>query len=337
MFLLILHHKQLTKGNMKIEKQFYLLLICLLTGMTETIFAQKITTYDYVVSPNGKGDFTTVQEAINAVPDFRKKQTRILLTKGIYKEKLIISPSKTNLALIGEDGAVISYDDYSNKMNIFGETKGTSGSSSVYLYAPDFYVENITFQNTSGPVGQAVACLVVGDRIHFKKCRFLGFQDTLYTWGVDSRQYYEECYIEGTVDFIFGASTAVFQRCHIHSKSNGFITAPSTPLGKEYGYVFLDCKLTAETDVNNVYLSRPWRPYAQAVFIHCNLGKHINPTGWNNWDNEENETTVFYAEYQNVGEGACTDKRVPYSHQLENISHYAIQTILGGEDGWNPV
>lgn len=198
-------------------------------------------------------------------------------------------------------------------------------------------MENITFQNTSGPVGQAVACLVVGDRTHFKKCRFLGFQDTLYTWGADSRQYYEECYIEGTVDFIFGASTAVFHRCHIHSKSNGFITAPSTPSEKKYGYVFLNCRLTADTNVSDVYLSRPWRPYAQAVFIHCDLGRHINPAGWNNWDNKENEKTVFYAKYQNVGEGACKDKRVSYSHQLKNISHYAIQTILGGEDGWNPI
>lgn len=166
---------------------------------------------------------------------------------------------------------------------------------------------------------------------------FLGFQDTLYTWGADSRQYYEECYIEGTVDFIFGASTAVFHRCHIHSKSNGFITAPSTPSEKKYGYVFLNCRLTADTNVSDVYLSRPWRPYAQAVFIHCDLGRHINPAGWNNWDNKENEKTVFYAKYQNVGEGACKDKRVSYSHQLKNISHYAIQTILGGEDGWNPI
>ena len=218
---------------MKFKKQFYLLFICLWAGITKTTFAQQPATYDYVVSSNGKGNFTTIQEAINAVPDFRKKQTRILLSKGIYKEKLVVPASKTNIALIGEDGAVISYDDYSNKLNVFGETKGTSGSSSVYLYAPDFYVENITFQNTSGPVGQAVACLVVGDRTHFKKCRFLGFQDTLYTWGADSRQYYEECYIEGTVDFIFGASTAVFHRCHIHSKSNGFITAPSTPSEKK--------------------------------------------------------------------------------------------------------
>lgn len=322
---------------MKFKKQFYLLFICLWAGITKTTFAQQPATYDYVVSSNGKGNFTTIQEAINAVPDFRKKQTRILLSKGIYKEKLVVPASKTNIALIGEDGAVISYDDYSNKLNVFGETKGTSGSSSVYLYAPDFYVENITFQNTSGPVGQAVACLVVGDRTHFKKCRFLGFQDTLYTWGADSRQYYEECYIEGTVDFIFGASTAVFHRCHIHSKSNGFITAPSTPSEKKYGYVFLNCRLTADTNVSDVYLSRPWRPYAQAVFIHCDLGRHINPAGWNNWDNKENEKTVFYAEYQNVGEGACKDKRVSYSPQLKNISHYAIQTILGGEDGWNPI
>lgn len=314
--------------------RFYLLLITLLGGIMKTTFAQQPTPYDYVVSPSGNGNFTTVQEAINAIPDFRKKQTRILVTKGIYEEKLIVPPSKTNVVLIGENGTILSYDDYSNKLNVFGETKGTSGSASVYLYAPDFYAENITFQNTSGPVGQAVACLVVGDRIHFKNCRFIGFQDTLYTWGTESRQYYEECYIEGTVDFIFGASTAVFDRCHIHSKSNGFITAPSTPDQNKYGYVFFDCELTADEGVNDVYLSRPWRPYAQAVFIRCKLGRHINPKGWNNWDKKANEKTVFYAEYENSGEGADTSQRVSYSHQLENIADYAIQKIL---NGWNPI
>ena len=171
-----------------------------------------------MVAQDGSGDFFTVQEAINAVPDFRKNvRTTILVRKGVYKEKLIVPESKINISLIGQEGAVISYDDYANKQNLFGENKGTSGSSSCYIYAPDFYVENITFENTSGPVGQAVACFVSADRAYFKNCRFLGFQDTLYTYGKGVRQYYEDCYIEGTVDFIFGWSTAVFNRCHIHS------------------------------------------------------------------------------------------------------------------------
>lgn len=299
--------------------------------------AQHVRHYDFVVAQDGSGDFFTVQEAIDAVPDFRKAaRTTILVRKGVYKEKIIVPESKINISLIGQEGAVFSYDDYANKLNRFGETKGTSGSSSCYIYAPDFYAENITFENTSGPVGQAVACFVSADRVYFKNCRFLGFQDTLYTYGKGCRQYYEGCYVEGTVDFIFGWSTAVFNNCHIHSKSNGYVTAPSTDKGQQYGYVFFDCKLTADAGVGDVYLSRPWRPYAQAVYIRCDLGKHILPAGWNNWGKKANEKTAFYAEYQSKGEGANPQARAPFSHQLKDLKDYDLQTILSGTDGWNP-
>lgn len=300
--------------------------------------AEYIRHYDYVVAQDGSGDFFTVQEAINAVPDFRKDvRTTILIRKGTYKEKLIIPESKINISLIGENGAVLTYDGFANKKNVFGENMGTSGSSSCYIYAPDFYAENITFENSSGPVGQAVACFVSADRVYFKNCRFLGFQDTLYTYSKQSRQYYEDCYIEGTVDFIFGWSTAVFNRCHIHSKRDGYVTAPSTDKGKKYGYVFYDCKLTAEPEAIKVYLSRPWRPYAQAVFIRCELGKHIFPIGWNNWGKKENEKTVFYAEYESRGEGAHPKARAGFSQQLKNLKGYEINAVLAGEDGWNPI
>lgn len=335
------------------KKQVYhLLLLLLLGGWSMTLKAQtdismapsfsnqvQIQASDchFVVAQDGSGDFKTVQEAINAVPDFRKQITRIYIKKGVYKEKIVIAPCKHHIALYGEDGAVLSYDDYANKQNVFGENKGTSGSSSIYIYAPDFYAENITFQNTAGPVGQAVACFVAGDRSHFRKCRFLGFQDTLYTWGRNSRQYYEECYVEGTVDFIFGASTAVFDRCHIHSKTKGYVTAPSTPQETKYGYVFYDCRLTAEEGLDGkVYLSRPWRPYGKAVYVRCELGKHIHPEGWNNWRRESNEKTAFYAEYQNHGPGAGIDKRVAWSHQLPDLKGYEMAEVLAGHDGWAP-
>lgn len=300
--------------------------------------AKCIRHYDYVVAQDGSGDFFTVQEAVNAVPDFRKNvRTTILVRKGTYKEKIIIPESKINISLIGEDGTILTNDDFANKKNVFGENMGTSGSSSCYIYAPDFYAENITFENSSGPVGQAVACFVSADRVYFKNCRFLGFQDTLYTYSKQSRQYYEDCYIEGTVDFIFGWSTAVFNRCHIHSKRDGYVTAPSTDKGKKYGYVFYDCKLTAEPEATKVYLSRPWRPYAQAVFVRCELGKHILPLGWNNWGKKENEKTVFYAEYESRGEGAHPKARAAFSQQLKNLKGYEINVVLAGEDGWNPI
>ncbi len=294
--------------------------------------------YDFVVAKDGSGDFFTVQEAINAVPDFRKnKRTTILVRKGEYKERVIIPECKINVSLIGEEGAVITDDNYASKKNIFGDEMSTSGSSTVYIYAPDFYAEHITFANTAGRVGQAVACFIDGDRAYFKNCRFLGNQDTLYTYGKESRQYYEGCYIEGTVDFIFGWSTAVFKDCEIHSLGDGYVTAPSTDQGKVYGYVFWNCRLTAADEAGKVYLSRPWRPYAQAVYIQCEMGKHIVPEGWNNWGKASNEQTVYYAEYQSTGEGANPSARVKYSHQLADISKYQPEQVLAGNDGWNPI
>jgi len=299
---------------------------------------QYVRNYDFVVAQDGSGDFFTVQEAINAVPDFRKSvRTTILVRKGTYKEKIVIPECKINISMIGEDDVVLTYDDFAAKPNRFGENMGTSGSASCYIYGHDFYAENITFENSSGPVGQAVACFVNGDRVYFKNCRFLGFQDTLYTYGKDSRQYYENCYIEGTVDFIFGWSTALFNRCTIHSKTGGYLTAPSTDQGKKYGYVFYDCNVTADEGVDRVFLSRPWRPYAQAVFIRCNMGKHILPEGWNNWNKKDAEKTVYYAEYDSRGEGANPGVRAKFSHQLKNLRGYEIESILLGEDGWNPV
>ena len=316
-----------------------LLLLILLIGNCMLAAAQA-KAYDFVVAKSGKCDFKTVQAAINAVPDYRKAgETRILIRKGVYKEKIVIANSKLGVHLIGEDGTVLTYDDYANKPNTFGENKGTSGSGSIYIFGSDFVAENITFQNSAGPVGQAVACHVGGDRIVFRRCRFLGFQDTLYTFGENTREYYEDCYIEGTVDFIFGKATCVFNRCELRSKrSGGFLTAPATPQPCKYGYVFYDCKLTADEGVEDasVWLSRPWRPYAKAVFIRCEMGRHIKPEGWNNWDKASNEQTAYYTEYKSKGEGANPDKRAKWSHQLSNIDDYDMAEVLKGEDGWNP-
>ena len=182
-----------------------------------------------------------------------------------------------------------------------------------------------------------MACFVSADRAYFKHCRFLGFQDTLYTYAKGVRQYYEECYIEGTVDFIFGWSAAVFNRCHIHSKGNGYVTAPSTDQGQRFGYLFYDCWLTADEGVDRVYLSRPWRPYAQAVYVRCELGRHIVPEGCNNWGKKENEKSAFYAEYQSRGAGANPQKRVSFSRQLKSLEGYEMESLLAGKDGWNPL
>ena len=303
------------------------------------LVAQSVAqSYDFVVSKSGDGDYETVQEAINAVPDIRKNETRILIKKGAYKEKIVLPESKTNVTLIGESvmETILTYDDYADKKNYFGERIGTSGSSSFYLYGDGFRAENITFENSSGPVGQAVAMRVDGDRVQFRNCRFLGFQDTLYPHGKNSRQYYLNCYIEGTTDFIFGWSTVVFDQCEIFSKKGGhYITAASTLEETAYGFVFKDCKLTGDAPENDVYLGRPWRNHAQTVFINCDMGAHIKPEGWHNWKKPEAESTAYYAEYGSSGPGGKTDQRVDWSHQLEKskLEKYELQAVFGD---WDP-
>lgn len=323
----------------------FICLIGLLIVILSTAFAihqamgegDDVPQYDFVVAADGSGDFATIQEAIDAVPAFRKKhRTNILVRKGTYREKVIVAPCKINISLIGEEGAVITYDDWAQRPNRFGEETSTSGSATIYIYAPDFYAENITFENAAGPVGQAVACLIGADRVSFRRCRFLGNQDTLYTQGEGCRLYFDHCYVEGTVDFIFGWSMAVFDQCEIRSVGNGYVTAPSTPQGQRHGYVFYDCKLTASDEVNEVYLSRPWRPYGQAVYVRCELGKHIVPVGWDPWDKEHPEQTVCFAEYKSTGPGANPLSRAYYSHQLEELTDYNMADILAGADGWMP-
>jgi pectinesterase len=289
--------------------------------------------YDFVVASDGSGDFKTVQEAIDAVPDFRKNQTTIFIKNGIYKEKLVLPTSKTNVKFFGEnmEKTVLTYDDFASKKNRFGEEMGTTGSTSFFVFGDDFSAENITFENAAGPVGQAVAVRIDGDRVRFTRCRFLGSQDTLYPHGEKSRQYYKNCYIEGTVDFIFGWSTAVFEDCTIFCKTGGYVTAASTLQEVPYGFVFLNCKITGDAPENSFYLGRPWRPYAKTVFVNCFLDKHIRVEGWHNWNKPEAETTSFYAEYGSKGPGANQAGRVKWAHFLsdEEVKQYTVEKIFG--------
>lgn len=306
-------------------------------GMTSDALAgSSDKNYDFVVAANGKGDFKTIQEAIMAVPDCRKLTTRILLKKGVYKEKIVLPESKQNIVFVGEGGEVtITYDDFATKKNRFGEEIGTSGSAGFYIYGINIRFENITFSNTAGPVGQAVAVRVAGDKIQFVHCRFLGFQDTLYTYGMQSRQYYLHCYIEGTVDFIFGSSTAVFDSCTLYGKSAGYFTAASTLQDTEFGYVFRYCNITGNAAAGSFKLGRPWRPYAKTVFLHCNIDAIVDASGWDHWGNEDNKKTAFYAEYKNSGKGSVAEQRVPWSKQLsaEEAATYTLGRIF---KDWDP-
>jgi pectinesterase len=318
----------MNKMILKYLKQIYFIAFSLV--LTCSAFASD---YHFIVAADGSGDFRTIQEAINAVPDYRKNETKIFIKKGVYKEKLMLATSKTNVTFIGEDleKTILTYDDFAQKKNRFGEEVGTTGSTSFFVFGDGFRAENITFENSSGPVGQAVAVRVDGDRITFINCRFLGCQDTLYPHGEKSRQYYQNCYIEGTVDFIFGWSTAVFDRCTIFCKDHGFVTAPSTNEGTPFGLVFLDCKISGDAPEESFYLGRPWRPFGKSAFLRCDLDTMIKPEGWHNWDKPDAEKTTYFAEYKNTGVGASTEKRVGWSHQLtdEEANEYTPEKILG--------
>lgn len=302
-------------------------------------FVQKAVAdgYDLVVAKDGSGQFGTVQQAVDAVPSFRKHVTTIFVKCGVYKEKIIIPEQKKNIRIVGEDKnhTIITYDDYAQRKNRFNEEIGTSGSASFYCSGEGFIAENITFENSAGPVGQAVAMWVSADKATFINCRFLGFQDTLYTYGKEARQFYLNCYIEGTVDYIFGSSTAWFERCQLHCKRSGYITAASTPEASAFGYVFNNCTVTGDDSTGPFYLGRPWRPFAKVLFMNSELPAFIVAEGWHNWGKEENEHTALFAEYNNTGPGALSQNRVKWSKKLsdEEAKSVSISAVFGG---WEP-
>jgi pectinesterase len=302
------------------------------------------------VAQDGNGNYKTIQEAVNSVRDLGEKEVKIYVKNGTYKEKLIIPSWKIKISIIGEntENTIITFDDYSGKTNpsgkdAFGNAKfSTYTSFTVLVQGNDIELENLTIINSSGRVGQAVALHVEGDRFKAKNCRFLGNQDTLYAAIENSRQYYQDCYIEGTTDFIFGKATVLFQHCTIKNLSDSYVTAASTSALQKFGFVFINCTLIADQSVTKAYLGRPWRPYAKTVFINCDLGKHILPVGWNPWKGDamfpDKELTVFYAEYKNNGAGASPKTRLTWAKQLtdKEAKNYTLKNILGGTDQWNP-
>lgn len=299
----------------------------------------------FKVALDGSGDFKTIQEAVNSVRDLSQVQVKIYIKKGVYKEKLVIPSWKTNISLIGEDkdSTIITGNDYSQKPLPAKDNTGaikfsTYTSYTVLVQGNDIAIENLTIQNTAGRIGQAVALHVEGDRFMMKDCKLLGNQDTLYAATENSRQYYKNCYIEGTTDFIFGEATCVFQNCTIKSLTNSFITAASTRPNHQFGFVFFDCKLIADTAVKKVYLGRPWRPNAKVVFINTEMGSHIVKVGWDNWRNADNEKTTLFAEYNSIGEGASPENRVKWSKQLRKreVKNYNVQNIFKGTVMWLP-
>ncbi len=322
------------------RRTFILALLALMAAVG-AVAANKYDNPDtIVVARDGTGEFRNVAEALEVCRAFMDYHKVIFVKKGIYKEKIVVPQWLTNIEILGEDCAntVITYDDHANiKLPGTDRGMGTFRTYTVKVQGSGITFRNITIENNSPRMGQAVALHTEGDRIILVNCRLLGHQDTVYTGTAGTRLLFKDCYIEGTTDFIFGPSTAWFEGCEIHSKANSYITAASTPKEQPYGYVFNRCRLTADAAVTKVYLGRPWRDYGYTLFMNCELGGHIRPEGWHHWQ-KEREQTARYAEYNNHGDGAETSRRVAWSRQLtkKEAGKITMGTVFGVSNGWTP-
>jgi pectinesterase len=306
---------------------------------TGSLYAQF---YDLVVAQDGSGDYQRITDAVEHIRDYKPEgRQRILVRKGVYEEKLVIPSFKTNITLVGEDrdSTLIVWHDHGKLPLGDGRNMGTFRSYTLKVEGPGFEAENLTIVNDAmthynptwyynpetgernarkndAGVAQAVTVHVEGDRAVFRNCRLLGFQDTVFDGNEDSRQAFYKCYIEGTVDFIFGPATCWFEECELHAISNGYLTAASTPAHHPVGYVFNRCLVTVDSLVSNEWLGRPWRNDAAVTFKECELPAQINVKGWHNWSDPQRERTARYREYGCTGPGADRTQRAPWTRTL---------------------
>lgn len=285
------------------------------------------------VDCKGNAEFRTIGEAIEVCRAFMDYKKVIYVRNGTYKEKLIIPQWLQNIEIRGEskENTIITFNHHANiPLPETGHPMGTFRTYTLKIEGNNITLKNLTVENNAPRLGQAVALHTEGDRLTFINCRFIGHQDTVYTGMPYTHLYFLNCYICGTTDFIFGPSTAWFEKCVIESMSNSYITAASTPRDQEHGYIFNECTLTASEGVNKVYLGRPWRDYGHTVFMNCNLGSHIRPEGWHHWK-ANRVKTARYMEYNNSGAGADTSKRVTWSRTLskKEAKRLTRESVIG--------
>lgn len=299
------------------------------------------------VSPDVKTDiegtieFPTIQMAMDHHPfagigkDGKPGRVYIEIAPGVYHERVIVTQNHSNITLVGM-GKSPADVVITNSLNA-KQAGGTFFTETVEINGSGFEADNITFENTAGNTGQAVAAAVRSDRAVFKHCRFLGHQDTLFAdYG---RQYYVDSYIEGGVDFIFGNAAAVFDHSEIHANGRGYLTAQSrTSADQSTGYVIVNSKVTSDPEQDHVVLGRPWRPFARVVYMHTELPAEVIPQGWSLWGRSSETPQAYYAEYKNTGPGANPSARASWSHQLTaaQAAHYMPKVFLAGADHWNP-
>lgn len=293
----------------------------------------------------GTTEFPTIQMAMDHHPfagianNGKPGRVFIEIAPGVYHERVIVTQNHTNITLVGM-GKSFADVVITNSLNA-KQAGGTFFTETVEINGDGFEADNVTFENTAGNTGQAVAAAVRADRTIFKHCRFLGHQDTLFAdYG---RQYYVDSYIEGGVDFIFGNAAAVFDRSEIHANGPGYLTAQSRTSPKQAtGYVIIDSKVTSgvETEAprNTISLGRPWRPYSRVVYLNTELPANVIPEGWNLWGRTAETPQAYYAEFHSTGPGANSAARVAWSHQLtaREAAQYQPRVFLAGKDRWNP-
>jgi pectinesterase len=290
---------------------------------------------EVTVAKDGSGDFTTIQEAVDALRSFRPEgRATVRVRNGVYEEKVVVPSHKTEISIIGEsrDSTILIWHDHANMPDGKGGTIGTFGTYTLKVEGPGFICEDMTIVNDAmtfnNPrwhishkdiynVGQAVAVHIDADRVIFRNCALKGFQDTLFTGNPEGREFFDNCWIEGTVDFIFGPATVWFRQCHLHALSDGYYTAASTPEGR-YGYIFDACTFTASEGIGKLWLGRPWRPYAQVILKDCLIDAPVDPQGWNDWGDPANRRTARFWEYSCSGKGSDRSGRVTWSKKLSN-------------------
>jgi pectinesterase len=294
---------------------------------------------DAVVAADGSGQFQSLQAAILAAPTASRGRPWIVWVKaGTYRERLYVQREKRFLALVGEDAlrTVVTFDLHAFLPGPDGKPISTFRTPTAQIDADDFTAENLTFENPAGVEGrQALAVRVDGERVAFRGCRFVGWQDTILL--NRGRHYLEDCFVSGSVDFIFGGATAFLERCRIHARGDGYLTAASTPEEERHGLVFHACRITGEPGVKT-WLGRPWRDFSSVAFLDTEMSDVVRPEGWHNWDRPLRERTVRYGERGSTGPGAAGDARVGWARRLtaEEAKALTVESVLGGADGWRP-
>lgn len=311
-----------------------------LLSLTSAALANAAAQPDAIVATDGSGQYTSIQEAISAAPmrtDPAAPRWLILVQPGTYHERVYVQRERGNLHVLGADAAttILTFDLHANLAGPDGKSIGTFRTPTLQIDGDGMVWENFTIANAAGPVGQALALRADGDRLVFRNCRFLGWQDTILV--NRGRHYFVDCYVEGSVDFIFGGATAWFERCHIHCLRDGYITAASTPKNAEHGFVFANGRITG-VDGAKTYLGRPWRDFAKTVFLGTEMSAVVRPEGWHNWNKPHAEQTTFYAEFGSTGPGAQPNTRVPWAKPLtaEDAADLTPAHVLAGIDGWDP-